>query len=148
MPAVPGRCTAVVLDRDSPAFNRLTGLARWGLGGRVGSGRQWVSWLHIEVFLAIVRHALTEPDMSGIVHVTSPHPVRNAELMATLHRRFRRPPAPPTPAPLVRLGAVALRTDPALALTGRRCVPTRLTGSGFEFGHPRLAPAVADLVSG
>ncbi|RNL82189.1 TIGR01777 family oxidoreductase [Halostreptopolyspora alba] len=140
--------TSVVLDRDTPALSRLTGLARWGLGGRVGSGRQWVSWLHIGDFLAVVRRALTDPDMSGIVHVTSPNPVRNAELMATLRRQFRRPPAPPTPEPLVRLGAVVLRTDPLLALTGRHCVPTRLTESGFEFGHPRLAPALANLVSG
>jgi uncharacterized protein len=115
--------TAIVLDRDTPALNRLVGLVRWGVGGRVGTGRQWVSWLHIADLLAVVRRSLDDPALAGVVHATSPNPVRNAELMAVLRRVLRRPPAPPTPAPLVRLGAVLLRTDPALALLGRRCVP-------------------------
>jgi uncharacterized protein (TIGR01777 family) len=136
----------VVLDRGTPALNRLTGLARWGLGGRVGSGRQWVSWLHIDDFLAIVRRSVDDPAMSGVVHATSPNPVRNAELMAALRTLLRRPPSPPTPAPLVRIGAVLLRTDPALALTGRRCVPQRMLDLGFGFGYPTLEPALADLL--
>ncbi|TFV48536.1 NAD-dependent epimerase/dehydratase family protein [Blastococcus sp. TF02A_35] len=120
--------TSVALDRDTPALDRLAGLARWGLGGRVGSGRQWVSWLHIEDWLAIVRWALgvddelTAPPPSGVLVASSPNPVTNADLMAALRRALHRPAAPPTPAPLVRIGAVLLRTDPALALTGRRVV--------------------------
>jgi hypothetical protein len=74
------------------------------------------------------------------VHVTSPNPVRNAELMAALRRVLHRPAAPPTPALLARLGAALLRTDPAVALTGRRCVPGRLQASGFEFRFPDLIP--------
>ncbi|MGH8793359.1 MAG: epimerase, partial [Stackebrandtia sp.] len=137
---------APVFDRDTPALNRLTGITRWGLGGRVGSGRQWVSWLHIDDFLAIVRRVLDDDGLSGVVHAVSPNPVRNAELMRALRTVLRRPPAPPTPAPLVRMGAVLLRTDPALALTGRRCVPRRLTEAGFEFAHPLLPPALHDLL--
>jgi hypothetical protein len=87
--------TGVVLDRNTPAFDRLTGLVRWGLGGRIGSGRQWISWLHIEDYLAIVRRALEDPSLSGVAHATSPAPVTNAELMATLRRVLHRPPAPP-----------------------------------------------------
>ncbi|MEV0564485.1 DUF1731 domain-containing protein [Dactylosporangium sp. NPDC050588] len=68
--------------------------------------------------------------------------------MATLRRALHRPPAPPTPATLVRLGARVLRTDPALALTGRRCVPARLEAAGFRFAHPELRGAVADLLAG
>lgn len=138
--------TAVVLDRDTAALDRLLGLTRWGLGGRIADGRQWFSWLHIADLLAIVRRALDDPTMAGVVHATSPHPVRNAELMAALRRTLHRPPAPPTPAALVRLGAVLLRTDPALALTGRRCVPARLLDAGFTFAHPELGPALTDLV--
>ncbi len=137
--------TAVVLDRGTPALDRLTGLVRCGLGGRVGSGRQWVSWLHVADLLAVVRRSLDDATLSGVVHATSPHPVRNAELMAALRHALRRPLAPPTPAPVVRLGAAVLRTDPALALTGRRCVPTRLLDAGFTFAHPRLGPALENL---
>ena len=140
--------TGIVLDNDTPALDRLASLTRWGLGGRVSSGRQWISWIHIEDWLAIVRETL-EPasvDLEGVVHATGPDPVRNADLMAALRVALRRPPAPPTPAVLVRLGAMLLRTDPALALTGRRAVPARLLAGGFRFAHPRLDEALADLV--
>ena len=137
--------TGIVLDRDTPAFDRLTGLARWGLGGRIGSGRQWVSWVHITDWLAIVRWALDNP-VDGVVVASSPDPVRNAELMAALRRAVRRPPAPPTPTFAVRLGAVLLRTDPALALTGRRARPARLLDGGFDFRFTQLDDALNDLL--
>jgi len=139
--------TGIVLDNDSPALDRLRSLARWGLGGRVGSGRQWISWIHVDDWLAIMRRLLSPGGsaLSGVVHVTGPRPVRNAELMAALRRSAGRPTAPPTPRALVHLGAVVLRTDPALALTGRRAVPSRLLGAGFEFGHEDLDEALADL---
>jgi NAD dependent epimerase/dehydratase family enzyme len=66
--------------------------------------------------------------------------------MASLRRALRRPPAPPTPAPLVRLGALLLRTDPALALTGRRALPRVLLDGGFAFRFEHLAPALEDLL--
>ncbi len=138
--------TAIVLDRDTHVLNRLVGLVRWGVGGRVGTGRQWVSWLHVADLLAVVRRSLDDAALAGVVHATSPNPVRNAELMAVLRRVLRRPPAPPTPAPLVRAGAILLRTDPALALLGRRCVPSRLLDAGFRFAYPQLAPALEDLL--
>jgi uncharacterized protein len=136
----------IVLDRDTPAFDRLTGLARWGLGGRMASGRQWISWIHVTDMLAVVGHVLDDDRLAGVVHVTSPNPVRNYELMATLRRAVHRPPAPPIPRVFVRLGARLLRTDPTLALTGRRCVPGRLQDAGFSFVFPELRPAVEDLI--
>jgi len=139
--------TGIVLDRHTPALDRLSGLVRWGLGGRVASGRQWVSWIHFADFLAVVETLLDHEQLQGVVHVTSPNPVRNVELMAALRRALHRPAAPPTPALLARVGAALLRTDPALALTGRRCVPTRLQASGFEFRFPDLVPALEDLLA-
>jgi uncharacterized protein (TIGR01777 family) len=138
--------TGLVLDRDTPAFNRLSGLVKWGLGGRIGTGRQWVSWMHVDDFLAAVRHVVDDPRLSGVFHLTSPEPVTNAQLMAAFRTALHRPVAPPTPAPLVRWGAALLRTDPALALTGRRCVPGRLTAAGFTFSQPRIDAALADLM--
>ncbi len=138
--------TAVVLDAGTPALNRLTSLIRWGLGGRMGTGRQWFSWLHIADFLAIVDRVVDDPALSGVIHATSPYPVRNKELMASLRQVLRRPWAPPTPAPLVKVGALLLRTDPALALTGRRCVPGQLQAAGFNFAYPELVPALEDLL--
>lgn len=136
----------IVLDPATPALDRLTSLARWGLGGRVGSGRQWVSWLHIADYLAIIRFLVEQSRLSGVVHASSPRPVRNADLMTTLRKVLRRPPAPPTPAFAVRLGAPLLGTDAALALLGRRCLPARLLDEGFEFTFPDLPDALNDLL--
>lgn len=139
--------TGIVLDNDTPALDRLLSLARWGLGGRVGPGTQWISWIHIDDWLAIVTRVLDAgtPALTGIVHATGPRPLRNADMMAALRRSVGRPAAPPTPAALVKLGAVALRTDPALALTGRRAVPARLLDAGFEFRFPDIDDALRDL---
>jgi uncharacterized protein len=137
--------TAVVLDRGMPAYARLSALTRWGLGGRIGAGSQWISWLHIDDFLAIVRFCLDDTGLAGVVHATSPQPVSNADFMAAFRRSWGRPAAAPTPAWLLRLGAVLLRTDPALALTGRRCVPARLTALGFGFRYPQIGAALAEL---
>jgi uncharacterized protein (TIGR01777 family) len=143
--------TSIVLDRDTPALDRLAGVVRWGLGGRVGSGRQWFSWVHVEDWLRLTVQLLEGEgavgSLSGVVVATSPEPVRNAELMRAMRSVLRRPPAPPTPAWAVRLGSIVLRTDPALALTGRRAVPARLLQAGFEFERPRLEAALSDLLA-
>ncbi|MBB5872874.1 uncharacterized protein (TIGR01777 family) [Allocatelliglobosispora scoriae] len=138
--------TGIVLDRDSHALDMLATLVRAGLGGRWGTGRQWVSWLHIDDLLAIVLRALDDPAISGVVNATSPRPVRNAELMAALRNALRRPIGLASPEPLLRLGAVLLRTDPELALLGRRGVPEKLLSEGFTFAYPDLAPALEDLL--
>lgn len=142
--------TSIVLDAQAPAMKRLADLTRVGLGGRVGSGRHWFSWIHVDDWLAIARAALgldqqiTIPD--GLVIGSSPNPVRNVELMAALRSTLHRPPAPPTPAPLLRVGAIALRTDPALGLTGRRARSQVLDDLGFVFRFPDLDMALEDLL--
>jgi uncharacterized protein (TIGR01777 family) len=136
----------VVLDRNTPALDRLVSIARLGLGGRIADGRQWISWLHIADFLAITMRVIDDSALAGVVHATSPFPVRNAELMSELRHAVHRPPALPTPAWAVTLGSIALRTDPALALTGRRAIPSRLDAAGFRFAYPHLGPALAELL--
>jgi uncharacterized protein (TIGR01777 family) len=138
--------TGVVLDRGAPALDRLTRLTRLGLGGRIGRGDQWVSWIHIDDFLAALRFVCDRPDMDGIVHVTSPNPIQNRDLMAVLRSTLHRPWSPPTPRPLVHAGAFLMGTDPALAITGRRCVPRRLLDAGFTFEHPDVGDAIDHLL--
>lgn len=137
--------TSIVLAPGCPAWDRLALLARFGLGGTVGSGRQWFSWISLEDWLRVADAALgldaslDLPD--GVVVAAAPNPVRNAELMRSPRRAFHRP-GLPTPAPLLRLGAVALRTDPALALTGRHVTSSVLAEAGFRFADPVLDPLV------
>jgi len=142
--------TSLVLDRGAPVMARLVSLTRAGLGGSIGTGRQWISWIHIEDWLSVVRASLgVEPGVrlpEGVVIASAPFPVRNSDLMAHLRRRLHRPWSPPTPVPLMRLGAVLLRTDAALGLTGRRATSSVLPASGFEFDFPRLEGALDDLL--
>ncbi|WP_174187050.1 DUF1731 domain-containing protein [Nocardia barduliensis] len=142
--------TSIVLDPDAPALKRLTQLTKAGLGGRVGPGDQWFSWIHIEDWLAIVRAALGLDRSvglpNGILVAATDAPVRNRELMRVLRKRLHRPPAPPTPKLLLSLGAVVLRSDPALGLTGRHATSKVLQKAGFTFRYPTLDKALADLL--
>lgn len=139
--------TGIVLDQGAPAFERLTRLAKLGLGGRISRGDQWVSWIHIDDFLAALQFVCDEQTIDGVVHVTSPNPIQNRDMMATLRSALHRPWSPPTLKPLVHIGALLMRTDPALALTGRRCVPRRILDAGFAFEYPTLEGALAGLLA-
>ena len=136
---------SLVFDTDTPLLDRLSRIVKFGLGGRISSGRQWVSWIHVRDMLRTVRFVM-ERDLRGAINVTSPVPVQNETLMRELRRHLHRPWSPPVPAPIVRLGALIMGSDPALALTGRRCIPARLQEAGFEFGFPELGPALNDLL--
>jgi NAD dependent epimerase/dehydratase family enzyme len=136
---------SLVLDRNTPVLDRLSLLVRFGLGGRISTGQQWVSWIHVADMLRALRFVMDEP-IAGVVNVTSPEPVTNETLMKELRAHLDRPWSPPAPAPLVKLGAWLMGSDPALALTGRRCVPARLHGAGFDFEFPSLARALDDLL--
>lgn len=130
---------------QNSALRTLARLTRLFLGGHTGSGRHWISWIHISDYCQIILRALSDPAMSGIYVVTAPNPVINREFMWHLRRTLHRPWSPPVPKPLVYIGALLLRTDPELALMGRRCVPTRLLGEGFQFQFPTLPDALDDL---
>lgn len=139
--------TAVVLQKNTPALSRLVSMTKWFLGSTVSNGKQWFSWVHAGDFVAAVLF-LINSDLIGIVHITSPNPVTNRELMAALRRELKRPTLPPTPAIAIKLGArFIFQTDAQLALTGRRAVPKRLIEDGFIFGEPDLGQALEHLLS-
>ena len=95
-------------------------------GGRIGSGRQWMSWIALDDLLANHERAVDDDAMTGLYHLISPDPVRNTQMMATIRRATGRRFGLPSPAPLTRIGARPLGSDPTLALTGRRGTPARL----------------------
>ena len=135
-----------VLGRDGGALKTLARLTRIGLGGTVGTGRQYISWIHVADLNAIVLRAIDDAAMHGTYVTTAPDPQPNHQFMRLLRKAVRRPWSPPVPAALVRVGSCVLRTDPELALLGRRCVPTRLLREGFTFAYPKLDEALNDLL--
>lgn len=135
-----------VLGRDGGALPILARLARLYLGGAIGEGRQYISWLHVRDFCRIVLWAVEREDVEGVFNATGPAPVTNAEFMCELRCALKRPWSPRLPAWLVRLGALLLRTEAELALTGRRCIPDRLVERNFKFVYTNLEGALADLL--
>jgi uncharacterized protein len=135
-----------VLGRDGGALKTLARLARFGLGGTVGHGRQYISWVHEDDLARLFVRSLSDESMHGKYLTTAPDPQPNAVFMKLLRQAVRRPWSPPAPAWAVRIGSFFLRTDPELALLGRRCLPTRLEAEGFTFEHPKLGPALTGLL--
>ncbi len=134
-----------VLEKGEGALRMLERLTRCFLGGRIAGGRQGISWIHLNDMTRVFLRAVENPNMTGLYTATGPEPVSNADFMRALRGALRRPWSPPLPGWLVPLGCLLLRTDPVLALTGRRGVPRRLLEEGFHFEYPNLADALASL---
>jgi len=140
--------TSFVLGRDGGALKRLALLAKLGLGGTVGHGRQGISWLHEEDMMRLFVRAITDRAMSGIYTATAPNPVSNALFMRELRKALRVPIGLPAMAWMVKLGApLLMNTDPELALYGRYCRSSRLAEEKFEFKFPHIAAALQDIYS-
>jgi len=139
--------TTFVLGTSGGALPRLAKLARWRLGGKVGHGRQGISWIHEEDMNRLFLRAIEDPSMTGAYIATAPTPVSNAAFMRALRRSLGIRIGLPAPAPLVRIGApLVMRTDPELALYGRYCRSRRLAEEGFEFHFPDVESALEDLL--
>ena len=138
--------TSFVLGRSGGALPRLAKLARWGLGGKVGHGRQGISWIHEEDMNGLFEWAIADDRVTGAYLATAPNPVSNAVFMDELRRALRVRVGLPSMDWMVRLGAqLLLRTDPELALYGRYCVSRRLREEGFQFQFPDLRSAFRNL---
>lgn len=121
-------------------------MVAWGAGGRMGTGRQYLSWISLADEVAAIRFALEQQDISGPLNLSGPQPVTNAEMVRSLGQLLRRPTPWVYPAWLLRLFAGELAD--AGALTGQRAVPDALMRHGFEFQHPTVAEALAAAVRG
>jgi uncharacterized protein (TIGR01777 family) len=134
-----------VLGKSRGALQTLGRLAKLGLGGTVGNGRQYISWIHCLDMTRLFFAAIEQEQMSGVFNATGPQPVTNAEFMRELRRAVHRPWSPPVPTWAVHIGSRLMGTEACLALTGRRCVPKRLQDFGFDFNFPMLREALADI---
>lgn len=138
--------TSFVLGAQGGAFPKMRMLARLGLGGRVGSGTQGISWIHIDDMNALITRALVRESMSGVYVATAPNPVSQEEFMRELRDAIGIPFGLPVPEWMIRFGSYwVLRTDPELILLGRYCASRRLKEEGFQFFFPKLDDAIGDL---
>jgi uncharacterized protein (TIGR01777 family) len=130
--------TGVVLSPHGGLIARLRPFVRMGVGGRLGTGRQFVAWISLADTVAAIAF-LIDSNLDGPVNLTAPNPVRNSELVAGLARLLNRPAVIPVPKFALRLVVGELAGE---ALGGQRAIPARLSAAGFEFRHPTLDEAL------
>ena len=135
---------SVVLTSRGGALPQLLRAFRLGLGGQMGNGRQWMSWVSLEDAVGAIQFAIAEPSLSGPCNTTSPFPVTNAEFTYTLGRLLHRPTLLRVPSFVLRAAFGEMASESVLAST--RAVPERLHGAGFQFSHERLEQAVSEMV--
>ncbi|MCZ6645804.1 MAG: TIGR01777 family oxidoreductase [SAR324 cluster bacterium] len=134
--------TGMVLGTGGGALARLLPLFRVGLGGPVGSGRQWISWIHLADMVALILYALENPAMTGVVNAVAPNPVTNREFARTLGRVLRRPALLPAPAFALKLALGEMAT---IVLDSQRVEPRAAAEAGFRFRFDHLREAMEEI---
>jgi uncharacterized protein (TIGR01777 family) len=136
--------TGVALGRDGGALDHMLPIFHRGAGGHLGSGRQWMSWIHLDDLTSLFEFALTDARLRGPVNATAPQPVTNAEFTHALGAALHRPAVLPVPAFALKLkfGEMA-----SVLLDSQRVVPETAQAAGFQFRYPEIGPALAAIVT-
>jgi uncharacterized protein (TIGR01777 family) len=134
----------IILDTEGGALKKMLPPFRMGVGGKIGSGKQWMSWIALEDVVSALNFALTNGSVRGPVNFVAPNPVTNAEFTKTLGRVLSRPTLFPIPAFGVKL--IFGEMGEALLLGGQRVEPVRLSSNGFQFAHPQLEAALSSIL--
>ena len=134
--------TGLVLEPTGGALGKMLPLFKFGLGGKLGSGKQWWSWITLHDQIKAICFLL-EKNIEGAVNLTSPNPATNQEFTAALARALRRPAIFPVPGFALKLALGGFSTE---ILGSKRVLPQKLLDAGFTFDYPHLAPALSELV--
>lgn len=134
--------TGLVLEPTGGALGKMLPLFRFGLGGKLGSGKQWWSWITLHDQIKAISFLLNK-NVEGPVNLTSPHPATNQEFTAALARALKRPAIFPVPSIALKIALGGFSTE---ILGSKRVLPQKLLDAGFNFDYPHLAPALSALV--
>jgi hypothetical protein len=136
--------TGVVLGKNGGALSKMLPPFKMALGGPMGSGQQWMSWVHMDDLVNAIVYALETPSINGPINGTAPNPVTNKAFSKALGSALNRPAVIPMPAFVLKLMMGEMAEE--LLLSGQRVVPAKLTRSGFEFKYPQLDDALRDII--
>jgi len=137
----------MIMSPDSGGtLETLLNLVRFGLGGKAGSGKQYLSWIHEDDFVRAIEFLIHREDLDGCINVTGPKPICNADFMRELRRVTSAPIGLPATKWMLEVGTFFLRTESELILKSRRAVPQRLLDAGFTFTFPDWSTTADDLV--
>ncbi|ATP56860.1 TIGR01777 family protein [Pedobacter ginsengisoli] len=137
----------MVLQQNGGILKPFLNMAKFGLGGKIGTGTQYMTWIHEQDFTDLIRYAILDAEIKGIVHAASPFPVTNKEFMKTIRQSIYIPFGLPNPAIFIKIGAVFIGTEAELVLSGRRVISSVLQKNGFKFKYPYLHDAVGTLLN-
>ena len=137
----------MVLQQNGGILKPFLNMAKFGLGGKIGTGNQYMTWIHEQDFTDLIRYTILDADFKGIVHAASPFPVTNKEFMKTIRQSVNIPFGLPNPAIFIKIGAVFIGTEAELVLSGRRVVSSVLEKNGFKFKYPYLHDAITRLLN-
>ena len=137
-----------VLGRDGGALPVLSKLTKWFFGGAVGSGRQYISWIHLADLVQMFVSVVKREKLTGTFNAVAPDAVPNADFMRELRRALHRPWSPPVPEFAVRIGARLMKSEASLALVSQRCAPEKFLEVEFPFQFPQLRGALENLCRG
>jgi hypothetical protein len=137
--------TGLVLSEKGGALEKMLAPFKLGLGGRIGSGQQWWSWIHMDDMIGGIHHAMATESLSGPMNMVSPNPVRNAEFTKVLAAVLRRPAILPVPPFVLRLAFGRMAAD-EMFLSSARVAQEKLKASGYNFRYSDLLPALENLV--
>jgi uncharacterized protein (TIGR01777 family) len=135
----------LVLQQGGGILKPFMNLARFGLGGKIGTGNQYMTWIHEEDFTNVIDWIIQEKSIQGILHCSSPNPVTNKDFMKAMRSAVSKSFGFPNPAFLIRMGAIFIGTEAELVLSGRRVVSRILEENNFEFKFPHLTDAVQQI---
>ncbi|HLA57371.1 MAG TPA: TIGR01777 family oxidoreductase [Puia sp.] len=137
---------AIVLGKHGGVVKPFLNLVRFGLGGRQGNGRQMFSWIHIADVFNIIFFLLEHKELSGVYNCSAPNPVTNKILMSTFRQKTNTKFGLPSPAWLLRMGAIMIKTETELILKSRWVIPEKLLKAGYTFKYPSLDGALENIL--
>ena len=137
--------TSIVLGKEGGALTHLAPLVKFGLGGKNGSGKQFVSWIHVEDLARIIQWFMENKNAAGIYNCTSPTPIRNEFFMKKIRAAFGIPFGLPAPKWMIEIGTFLLRSESELVLKSRKVVPAKLLEEGFMFNFEKLDKVLKNI---
>jgi uncharacterized protein (TIGR01777 family) len=136
---------SIILGQGGGALQTLVNLAKYGLGGTQGHGRQMLSWVHIEDVYRAIAFLQAQHSIEGVFNITAPNPIPNNLFMQAIRQQWGRGVGLPAPAWLIKMGAALMGTEPELVLKSRWVLPARIQAAGFTFKYDTIEAALKNL---
>lgn len=137
--------TGIVLGKEGGVLKKMLPAFKFGLGGNIGMGKQWMSWIHMADIIGIINHCIIDEDLKGPMNCTAPHPVTNIEFTETLGRLLSRPTVVNIPEIMIKILMGEMGKE--LLLSGKRIVPNKAMNSGYEFKYNSLETALTNILT-